>query len=400
LPITSEFFIFPITQKYFIVFIVFFIYMYLFLINFQEKDSVQFQREVIDSRIGIGYGVETGDVDGDGLPDILLADKEQFVWYRNPGWERFIMTDKLTEKDNVCLAARDLNGDGKVEVAVGAQWNPGETTDETQSGSVHFLIRPEDPTEIWQPVRLHHEPTVHRMHWIKTGDSYQLVVLPLHGRGNSNGEGAGVKIFAYQIPENPEDTWTTTLLDESMHLTHNFDIIDENGREALLIGGMEGAKIIRNENGEWIKPEWIFRDNGFGEIRQGKGIIAGIQPMHGHILAVYPVNGDRITLKNSLNQGHALAVADLLSLGRDQIVAGWRERNEENEMGIKILIPADTEWSEWNEAWIDRNGIACEDLKVGDLDGDGKQEIIASGRSTHNLVIYWNRSTTDDGGSR
>jgi len=36
--------------------------------------------------------------------------------------------------------------------------------------------------------------------------------------------------------------------------------------------------------------------------------------------------------------------------------------------------------------------MACEDLKVIDLNGDGKQDIIASGRSTHNLKIYWNKS--------
>lgn len=357
-----------------------------------EKPVIQFEREVIDDQIGIGYGVATGDVDGDGLPDILLADKEQFVWYRNPGWERFIMTDKLTEKDNVCLAARDLDGDGMVEVAVGGRWDPGETIDEAQSGSVHYLIRPENPANPWKPVRLHHEPTVHRMHWIRNGDSFQLVVLPLHGRGNKNGEGAGVKIIAYKIPDDPEDSWDTTLLDESMHLTHNFDVIMEHGREALLIGGKEGAKIIRTDNGKWKEPEWIFRDNGFGEIRQGNGITAGIQPMHGHILAVYDTGGDRKILTNSLKQGHALAVADLLSLGREQVIAGWREKNEENEMGIKMYITEDDDWSRWEDVWIDRNEMACEDLKIEDLDGDGKQEIIASGRSTNNLVIYWNRN--------
>jgi hypothetical protein len=36
--------------------------------------------------------------------------------------------------------------------------------------------------------------------------------------------------------------------------------------------------------------------------------------------------------------------------------------------------------------------MACEDLKIADLDGDGQPDIIASGRATHNLVIYWNRT--------
>lgn len=35
--------------------------------------------------------------------------------------------------------------------------------------------------------------------------------------------------------------------------------------------------------------------------------------------------------------------------------------------------------------------MACEDLKLADLDGDGRLDIVASGRATKNLVIYWNR---------
>ena len=153
--------------------------------GYSEKDKEpRFEAQTIDAKVEIGYGLAIGDVDGDGKDDILLADKKQFVWYRNGDWKRFVMVDHLTERDNVCIAARDINGDGQVEVAVGAQWNPGETEDALQSGSVHYLIRPEDPRQLWQPVKLHHEPTVHRMHWVNTGDSFQLVMLPLHGVGN------------------------------------------------------------------------------------------------------------------------------------------------------------------------------------------------------------------------
>src|SRR5690606_16845279 len=113
-------------------------------------------------RISIGYGLAIGDVDGDGKQDILLADKRQIVWYRNGDWQRFVVAEGLTEHDNVCIAARDINGDGKVEIAVGAQWNPGETSDTLKSGAVFYLIRPTDPTEKWEPVRLHHEPVTHR----------------------------------------------------------------------------------------------------------------------------------------------------------------------------------------------------------------------------------------------
>ena len=57
-----------------------------------------------------------------------------------------------------------------------------------------------------------------------------------------------------------------------------------------------------------------------------------------------------------------------------------------------MFIAADPAWHNWQEVWIDKNEMAAEDLKVADLNGDGKKDIIAAGRSTHNLKIYWNKS--------
>src|SRR5688572_18677033 len=188
----------------------------------------KFQSQVIDEKVSIGYGVAIGDVDGDRKSDILLADKKQFVWYRNGDWKRFVMVDNLTESDNVCIAARDVDGDGKVEVAVGAQWNPGETTDTAKSGSVHYLIRPRDPQQLWTPVKLYHEPTIHRMRWVKTSNNnYHLIVLPLHGVGNKNGEGKPVNVIAYEMPKDPRSQWKHWIIDQSMHLTHNLDVVSD-----------------------------------------------------------------------------------------------------------------------------------------------------------------------------
>lgn len=363
----------------------------------------RFEAQLIDANLAIGYGLALGDVDGDGKPDILLADKKQFVWYRNGDWQRFEMVENLTEHDNVCLAARDLDGDGKVEVAVGAQWNPGETTDATQSGSVHYLIRPQDPTQRWEAVPLPHEPTVHRMRWMLSGGAAYLVVLPLHGRGNKGGEGAGVKILAYQLPPNPRNPWRTVLLDDAMHLTHNLTLVETKSpaRTNLYLAGKEGVRLI---SGLGRKPAGSQAnriagvEQAAGEVRTGnlgsnQPFLATIEPMHGTTLAVYKPSKDtsRQVLDEHLKEGHALATADFLGLGRDQVVAGWRLPNAENKVGIKLYVP-DPTGTHWQTHWIDENGMATEDLQVLDLNNDNKPDIVAAGRATKNLKIYWNKS--------
>jgi hypothetical protein len=365
----------------------------------------RFEAQTLDENVAIGYGLAIGDVDGDGKPDILLADKKQFVWYRNGDWKRFVMIENLTQHDNVCLAARDLDGDGKVEVAVGAQWNPGETSDDAKSGSVHYLIRPQDPTQRWEAVQLHHEPTVHRMRWAKSAEGTPyLVVLPLHGRGNKAGEGEGVKILAYKMPPNPRSPWTTVLLDDAMHLTHNLEVVETKSpnRTELFIAGKEGVRLISNfsdkkQTGKAEKIPGV--EKGAGEVRVGKlggnqRFLATVEPMHGDAVAVYVLgkNPSRTVLDEQFKEGHGLATADFLGLGRDQVVAGWRNPNAQNKVGVKFYVPTDRTGTKWETHWVDENGMATEDLQVADLDGDGKPDIIAAGRATKNLKIYWNKS--------
>ncbi|MEZ4827817.1 MAG: VCBS repeat-containing protein [Bacteroidia bacterium] len=353
-----------------------------------------FESQTIDDKVEIGYGLAIGDVDGDGKKDILLADKKQFVWYRNGDWKRFVMADSLTDADNVCITARDINGDGKVEVAVGAQWSPGETHDKNLSGSVHYLIRPEDPTQRWTPVQLYHEVTIHRMQWVRVGGKYFLTVLPLHGQDNQNGEGAPVNLLIYPVPEDVSGEWSYSTLSTGMHMTHNFEVIENGGKTELLIGGKEGIRRVVSSEGEWsLENEWAVEGTGFGEVREfhnggGKTLTAGISPMHGTALILF---GD--TLYKDFAQGHALACSDLLGQGRDQIVAGWRNPDAAEKVGIILFYKGSD--GEWLQYLVDDNTMACEDLKVADLDRDGKPEIIAAGRATHNLKIYWNQSVVE-----
>ena len=236
------------------------------------------------------------------------------------------------------------------------------------------------------------------MRWVKiTGNKYHLIVLPLHGTGNKNGEGVPVNVLAYEMPKDPTSPWKHWSIDQSMHLTHNFDVVPQGNRELLYIGGKEGIKILVFENGKWSPAStdgWFEQGESFGELRvanTSKKALAGIQPMHGNQLVVYPDmdKKGRNVLTIVMNQGHGLGFDQLIGAEEDEIVVGWREPDNENKTGIKIYTLQNNKWKDY---WIDENGIACEDLQLADLDGDGKKDIIAAGRATHNLKIYWNKN--------
>jgi hypothetical protein len=202
-----------------------------------------FEHFTVDDNIAIGYGVALADVDGDRRIDIVLADKEEIVWYRNqhPAWDRHVIARNLTEQDNVCVAAADIDGDGKAEIAAGAGWNPGDTIN---SGALFYFLPGEDRTQPWEPIQLAHEPTIHRIRWARNDrGTFDLLALPLHGRGNKNGAGDGVRFLAYHPPPDPKAAWTTTAINRDWHAAHNLDVFrfGRGTADELLVASREGV---------------------------------------------------------------------------------------------------------------------------------------------------------------
>jgi hypothetical protein len=374
-----------------------------------------FKEQLIDDQIQIGYGLAAADVDGDGRTDILLADKNEFVWYQNPTWQKHVITASLTAKDHVCIAARDVDGDGKCEIAVGAEWNPGDTEN---SGAVFYLEPPADRTQRWTAHRLNHEPTTHRMRWVRVAanpDRYALVVVPLHGRGNKNAQGAGVRVLAYEKPDGAGAEWRVHPVIDSMHATHNLDVISASAGEAesILLCGREGVvRLHPQANGEPWQQQWITRhptdsvdllgagEARFGVLANGLPYVATIEPMHGNTLALYtpPPEGpkdrpwSRRVLDETLVDGHALVTYDFLGIGNRQIAVGWRAGQKIGpRVGIKFLHTTKEAGDGWQTTWVDDNTMACEDLISADLDGDRDHDLIAAGRRTRNVKIYWNQ---------
>src|SRR5262249_12028391 len=151
----------------------------------------------------------------------------------------------------------------------------------------------------------------------------------------------------------PKQPWNTDVIDDTMHVTHNLDVVqwDNDPEEEILIGGKEGIILCDPAGAGWNKTK--ISESGTGELRLGhapgnKKFIAAIEPFHGTKLDVHtPIDGDekklwpRTQIDESFKEGHALACADLAGIGCDQIVAGWRIPNAGGKVGINIYVSTD-----------------------------------------------------------
>lgn len=90
----------------------------------------------------------------------------------------------------------------------------------------------------------------------------------------------------------------------------------------------------------------------------------------------------RRVLDDTLDNGHALWVVDLDGDGQDEVLAGHRGKDH----GVR-LYHFDSLTGAWHRTLVDSE-IAAQDLRGGDLDGDGRPDVVAVGGSTRNVVWY------------
>lgn len=369
------------------------------------SSQMSFRPQEIQKDFGIGYAVLTADVNGDRKPDIVAINPTQVVWFENPSWEKHVILDGATKPDNVCIAANDIDGDGKIDLALGADWHPSNTN---SGGTLQWIgRRQDDPNGLWRLTPIAEEPTLHRIRWgdVDGDGKKELVVAPLHGRGTKgpNWEGQGARILVFHAPKQPaREPWPVEVADDSLHIVHNFLVtdFDSDGQDEILTSSREGIHLLkRGRDGAWSRT--LIGEGSPGEIKlgrvDGRRYLATVEPWHGNSIVVYEEpkrttgrageKWQRQVIEDQLAAAHALAWADFDGDGNDELAVGWREKN----FGVAIYkLGPDGKWR--RALLVDDGGMATEDLTVADLNGDGRPEIIAVGRATKNVKIYWNES--------
>jgi len=80
----------------------------------------------LEEKVRIGYAVLLADVNGDGKKDIVVVDTIGAL-VREPDLEEARHYRGGTKTDNVCTTLYDIDGDGRIDFALGADWNPANT---------------------------------------------------------------------------------------------------------------------------------------------------------------------------------------------------------------------------------------------------------------------------------
>jgi hypothetical protein len=389
----------------------------------------QFKVQEIDKTLKVGYGLKIVDLNGDGKLDIVVADAARVIWFDQAGgWKLRTIIDNAkagVKPDNVCLDVFDIDADGKLDVALGADWQPNNTK---SGGSLQWLRQGKSIDEPWTVHRIAESiPTLHRIH-IADADhdgKPELLVGPLKGTGSTaekHSMDKPVRLLAYAIHTDATGDWDPpSVVDESMHVMHNFAVVHVAGKPMTWTASYEGVGVLTAGKGgkwAWTRVGAGNQDNpnasrGSSEVKAGfdgkqPAYLAAIEPFHGHQVVTYRFGqrssddappeptATRTVVDEQLKAGHALWCADLDGDGLDEIIAGFREPTDKGTgPGINIYKASGTdEPMVWARHVLDDKGIACEDLACADLDGDGKIDVVACGRSTGNVRIYWNKGAS------
>lgn len=388
------------------------------------------RRTVIDDNFPGAYQVEVADVNGDKRPDVIAVGGSTCAWYENPTWKKRIVTTGKQTPGIISSATADLDGDGKAEIAIAYEFAMNKPT----TGKLLIARQGPGSDDPWKLVPIADVPSIHRLRWgdFHGGDKQlDLIVASIFGRDARPPEYTSpARLQVFLAAGNPgRERWIGNLI-ENRPVMHAIEVIDANGdgMADILTASSSGVDLFLGWSGEpgpnlvhsageastsrvgiWSARHLTDGASGkatkggssevhLGRLADGRRFLATIEPWHGSEVVVYfaedfarfkGVNdgrafrfGPRVVIDDTLADGHALWVGDVDRDGNDEIVAG--HRGKDHRVSMYRLDRAGTTWT---RTVLDRD-VAAQDLRGGDIDGDGTPEVAAVGGSTHNVVWY------------
>ena len=389
---------------------------------------LEFERIVIDDNFPGGYQVEVADVNGDKKPDIVALGGSTLAWYENPLWTKRIIGGKAQTPDIISSATADLDGDGKAEVAVAYDFAMNEPT----RGRLLLAVQGKTSDDPWTIRTIADVPSIHRLRWGDLdGDRHpELVVAPIFGRKPQappkpardprpdprfppksppdlpEPDATTLAVYSFGIdPKLPP--WPRRLSVSRFGVIHAIEVLPEPGRRdgrwMILTADKGGVHVVRDGRYYARSPVLYNRlipgatgpgdsygssEVHLGKLADGRFFLATIDPWHGSEVAVCVSTlrntaddfGPRTVLDDTLSDGHALWVADVDKDGTDEVFAG--HRGQDARVSVYRF-----DGKTWARTVLDPN-LTAQDLRGGDIDGDGTPDVVAIGGKSHNVVWF------------
>ena len=359
--------------------------------------QLKFQEHTLATDLRGGYQVVIADLNRDQKPDIiaLASGMKELVWFENPSWTRHVIINNGSRMIN--CAAYDVDGDGIPEIALAQEF----ANDPKQSiGIVSILKHKGDPKELWEATEIDRLPSSHRLRWASIDGSGKKVLVnaPLAGASVQPPEYKGNVPLVFYRPDGWKREVITSALEGVLHGVSILDI-DADGREDILTASFVGVDLFRyGKEGKWLRNKLVKGDpapwpkSGASEIAVGmlgkERFLTTIEPWHGNQVAVYRFgknDWERLVIDDKLLDGHTLLTADFNGDGRDEIIVGYR--GEGRSVNIYSF---DKSSKKWVKQILDNGGIAAAACAVADLNGNGKIDVACIGSATMNLKWYEN----------
>jgi hypothetical protein len=366
--------------------------------------------------VGMQVSTLIFDVDRDGRNDIVIAGwgKPSIVWYRNKGnnqWDRYVI-DNGTEYIEAGGAAYDIDGDGALDIVEGGDFRTLKEVWWWENPYPHY-----DPNVPWN------------RHLIKNSDEggkehHDQLFGDFKGDGKAElifwNQDAG-KLFLAQIPPNPRTapSWPLTVI-------YKFPVPKTWKYEGLATGDINGdGRLDIVGAGRWfenlggykfrehdIDPTYYLSRSAVGHFIKGSKwaqVVLSSGDGDGPLNWYEHKDGKWIphTLLPHLRRAHTLQVADINGDGNDDIFVAEMSTNHDLHFtgagdSIQVSSSARDEpddchmWIFYGDGkggftkTLVETGIDSHESKLGDLNGDGKLDIVQKPIFDDRIDIWMN----------